>query len=104
MYTLHEHYLYFAPEDAEAFNREWEDKTRTAFRGLDYGDRSGGRRRELRDDYRERPVCRRGERRELRDRPRANHRGRSEQLALPAPESSPQSEHWGRSAEGRDRS
>ncbi|XP_045163091.2 myeloid leukemia factor 1-like [Mercenaria mercenaria] len=87
-------------KDAETFNREWEEKTRTAFRGMDYGER--GRRRELRDDYRERPAGRRGERRELRDRHRHDDRRRDKHLALPAPES----EHWGRTAEGhrRDRS
>lgn len=90
-------------KDAQAFNREWEEKTRTSFRGLDYG--SGSRRRELQDDYRERPAGRRGgDRRELRDRGRDDHRGRSERLALPEPESSKRSEHWGHTPDGRDRS
>ncbi|XP_060579077.1 myeloid leukemia factor 2-like [Ruditapes philippinarum] len=97
-----QNYINIDEKDVEHFDREWQEKTRTAFKGPDYGER--GRRR---DDYLDRPAGRRGGR-ELRDRPRREDRERGKQLALPEPEprSSNRSEHWGRTAEarGRDRS
>ncbi|XP_052819619.1 myeloid leukemia factor 1-like [Mya arenaria] len=82
---------------AEEFDREWQEKSRTAFRGLDYGANRRTDRRELKGRQDERDRHRRDGRHERR---------RDEQLALPAPENDQgrRSEHWGRTAERRDRS
>ena len=71
--------------DAEAFNQEWQEKTRTAFRGLDYNANRRTDRRELPDErgrYERAPRDHR-ERRDRREDGR--ERRREEQLALPAP-------------------
>ncbi|KAH3817301.1 myeloid leukemia factor 1-like [Dreissena polymorpha] len=99
-------------KDAEAFDQEWRNKTRTAFKGLEDVERRGGNLREIRDrryedEYPSDRDRRQSDRRE---------RGGEKQLALPAPRApigndarSPTgseargSEHWGRS-QGRERS
>lgn len=69
-------------KDLESFDREWQDKTRDAFRGLDYSRRPGGRQ----DNQRSLPDSR--------------SRRRTEQLALP----DSRTEHWGKTRDERDRS
>lgn len=73
-----QNYHNLAESDAESFDREWQEKTRQAFRGFDE----------------RRPVGRREDRRAL---PREEQGQRTgERLALP----DSRTEHWGRSRDG----